>query len=177
MTATTQTQDTQNPVLPRIYYLPTRSATTTASGVHFAPPLHEPKSNTNPSLEAITYKLQDIRLRLLCNSDLRISKGNLQAMILDLCKSLEQTISHVHSIKGVSQAVGTQKIKAEGPLLSKRQQQVLYFASQGLRNKDIAEKLDLSMPTVTHHLSQAYKVLGVHSRGKAIAFCRESQLI
>lgn len=174
MNTVTSPQHGTSSSLPRIYSLYTPSTTISAQ---VPPSPHNTALSTPPSLEAITYKLQDIRLRLLTSTDLHSTKVDLTLMILELCKSLEQAISHVQDLKTTRQAQILQKFKLEGPMLSRRQLQVLNFASQGLSNKDIAERLDLSLPTVTHHLSQAYKTLGVRSRGKAIAICREKQII
>ncbi|MDH3894265.1 MAG: response regulator transcription factor [Chromatiales bacterium] len=52
--------------------------------------------------------------------------------------------------------------------LTPQQMKVLHFATQGLGNKQIAHKVHLSEQTVKAHLSEAYRVLGVHNRVEAV---------
>jgi DNA-binding NarL/FixJ family response regulator len=60
-------------------------------------------------------------------------------------------------------------IVTEAPLkLSKRQKQLLVMMEQGLSNRDIAEKLDISEHTVKVHLWRLFKRLGVKSRTQAV---------
>ncbi|HEY3761082.1 MAG TPA: response regulator transcription factor [Verrucomicrobiae bacterium] len=51
--------------------------------------------------------------------------------------------------------------------LSPREQEVLELLSQGCSNKEIAEKLSLSIETVTWHLKHIYSKLHVRSRTQA----------
>ena len=173
MLTSTSPQNEQSILLSRIYSTNLPTSKISVQGSTLVP---EVTPKVNLSLEAISYKLQDIRLRLLTRTDLRTTQIELQPMILELCKSLEQAILHIHEIKNALPTRTLHSLKPEGFLLSKRQVQALHFASQGLSNKDIAEKLNLRAPTVSHHLSQAYKALGVRSRGKAIAICREKRI-
>ncbi len=52
--------------------------------------------------------------------------------------------------------------------LSKRQKQLLVMMEQGLSNRDIAEKLDISEHTVKVHLWRLFKRMGVKSRTQAV---------
>lgn len=54
------------------------------------------------------------------------------------------------------------------PRLSPKQERVLCCLMEGLSNKDIAMKLDLSERTVKMHLTSVYQVLGVNTRSQAI---------
>ena len=55
--------------------------------------------------------------------------------------------------------------------LSGRERQIVMLAAKGLASKDIAERLFLSVRTVSNHLQHAYVKLGVSSRaGLAQAF-------
>ena len=56
-----------------------------------------------------------------------------------------------------------------GHQLTKREQELLELLSRRLSNKEIAEKLYISTPTVKKHISNLYKKLDVNSRKEAIA--------
>jgi len=56
---------------------------------------------------------------------------------------------------------------ADGQNLSPREQEVLELLSAGCANKEIAEKLSLSVETVTWHLKHIYTKLHVRSRTQA----------
>lgn len=56
--------------------------------------------------------------------------------------------------------------------LSKRQKQLILMLDQGLYNREIAEKLDISEHTVKVHLWRMYQRLGVNSRTQALHFAR-----
>ena len=53
-------------------------------------------------------------------------------------------------------------------LLSERETEVLKLAARGMSNKDIAEKLFISVRTVQAHLRSIFNKLGVGSRSEAI---------
>lgn len=58
---------------------------------------------------------------------------------------------------------------AEGPALTRREQEVLELLCQGLSNKEIAQTLFLGSDGVRYHLKQIYEKLHVHSRAQAMA--------
>jgi len=58
--------------------------------------------------------------------------------------------------------------------LTPREQQVLELVEQGMRNKDIAEALDIRPGTVKIHLKHIFEKTGVRGRyGLALASLRE----
>ncbi|MBN1583673.1 MAG: hypothetical protein JXA89_23405 [Anaerolineae bacterium] len=61
--------------------------------------------------------------------------------------------------------------------LTKRERQVLLLIGDGLSNRDIAEKLVVSLNTVKKHSSNLYGKLGVTSRTQAITRARELDLL
>lgn len=76
------------------------------------------------------------------------------------------------------EAVGMNSITAsavEG--LTLREQEILGLIVDGLANKEIAQRLTLTIGTVKWHVNQIYGKLGVRSRVQAIVRARELQLI
>jgi len=70
---------------------------------------------------------------------------------------------------------GIDKANATGPgptKLSKRQKQLILMLDQGLSNRDIAEKLNISEHTVKVHFWRLFRRLGVNSRTQALHFAR-----
>lgn len=55
-------------------------------------------------------------------------------------------------------------------ILSEREREVLILLAQGLNNKEIAQRLYLSVRTVEGHLANIYGKLGVHSRTEAALY-------
>ena len=58
---------------------------------------------------------------------------------------------------------------AEGPILSRRETQILDLLSRGLLYKEIASDLDISVGTVRTHIGRIYEKLHVRSRSQAVA--------
>jgi DNA-binding CsgD family transcriptional regulator/tetratricopeptide (TPR) repeat protein len=59
------------------------------------------------------------------------------------------------------------RTRANAACLTPRELEVLPLLAQGLRNAEIAERLQVSPKTVDHHVSAILGKLGVHSRGQA----------
>ncbi len=57
---------------------------------------------------------------------------------------------------------------AERPNLTPRQQQLVGLVAQGLTNKEIASRLNLSQYTIKNHLSRIMKQVDADSRGDAV---------
>lgn len=53
--------------------------------------------------------------------------------------------------------------------LSDRQREVLHYVAQGLRNKDIADRMFITADTVKQHLSDIAFRLGTTGRAHAVA--------
>ena len=60
--------------------------------------------------------------------------------------------------------------------MTKRQFEVLLLISDGLTNKEIAERLVISPATVNTHLNAIYRKLDVSSRTAAMRYVIEHQL-
>jgi DNA-binding NarL/FixJ family response regulator len=64
--------------------------------------------------------------------------------------------------------------RADGAQLTKREGQILDLLAQGLANKEIAARLDLSSETVHVHLRRVYDKLHVRSRTEALIKYRDA---
>ena len=60
--------------------------------------------------------------------------------------------------------------------LTPQQLKVLHLATQGLGNKQIAHRANISEQTVKAHLSEAYRGLGVHNRVEAVVVAVRLQM-
>ena len=61
--------------------------------------------------------------------------------------------------------------------LSERELEILTLVATGMSNREIANELVLSLPTIKWHTSNIYGKLGVHNRTTAVARARELQLL
>ncbi len=60
--------------------------------------------------------------------------------------------------------------------LTVRERQVIALIAEGLKNKQIAERLFISQTTVTHHLSSIYSKLGVSDRLELLVYSFANKL-
>jgi two-component system, NarL family, nitrate/nitrite response regulator NarL len=60
--------------------------------------------------------------------------------------------------------------------LTERERQVIALIAQGLKNRQIAERLFISPTTVTHHLSSIYSKLGVSDRLELVVYAFANKL-
>jgi DNA-binding NarL/FixJ family response regulator len=60
--------------------------------------------------------------------------------------------------------------------LSERERQVIVLIAEGLKNRQIAERLFISPTTVTHHLSSIYSKLGVSDRLELVIYSFANKL-
>lgn len=63
------------------------------------------------------------------------------------------------------------------PRLTLRQVEILQFAAQGLSNKEMAEKLSVSVHTIKYHLGEIFQRLQVKNRDEAVEYAARSGLI
>ena len=79
---------------------------------------------------------------------------------------------------GLSAATNTRSsAQLSGQLLSPRESEVLILVSEGLTNKEIANRLGISEGTVKGHRKRIHEKLGVSSRSQAISRARELLII
>lgn len=60
--------------------------------------------------------------------------------------------------------------------LTEREREVITLIAQGLKNKQIADRLFISQTTVTHHLSSIYAKLGVSDRLELVVYAFANKL-
>ena len=58
--------------------------------------------------------------------------------------------------------------QAEGPVLTRREREILQLLAMGLSNQEMAEKLVIAEGTLKRHVANVYQKLGVHNRTQAI---------
>lgn len=61
--------------------------------------------------------------------------------------------------------------------LTKREMEILGLLAEGYSNREIAERLVLTIGTVKDHVHNIYQKLGVHNRTRAIAHARQLRLL
>ena len=101
---------------------------------------------------------------LEAGADAFIEKSNSPAQIIAALRSILVTEEQA-AIEDAATPAGPTK-------LSKRQKQLILMLDQGLSNRDIAEKLDISEHTVKVHFWRLFRRLGVNSRTQALHFAR-----
>jgi DNA-binding NarL/FixJ family response regulator len=97
-------------------------------------------------------------------ADVFIEKSNSPAQIIAALRGL--------LVSEEDAAAGDAATPAGPTKLSKRQKQLILMLDQGLSNRDIAEKLNISEHTVKVHFWRLFRRLGVNSRTQALHFAR-----
>ena len=87
------------------------------------------------------------------------------------------SLSYAKKIWSVFQAGTTPKIDGLMDPISERELEVLYLIAAGLSNREIADKLFISLNTVKTHTKNINSKLGVNSRIKAVARAKELGLL
>ena len=85
------------------------------------------------------------------------------ARMMNFCQGLNPAGQAAHSA-------------AAFPELTEREREVLTLIAQGVSNKEIAEKLVISMKTVSNHITNIFSKLQVADRAQAIIRAREAGL-
>ena len=89
--------------------------------------------------------------------------------------SIEEILAETKDAALVQTAGLAATAAREDDALSPREREVLDLLTQGLRNREIAERLFISEVTVKAHLRRAYGKLGVSSRAEAIIAMQHQQ--
>ncbi|MEK7872690.1 MAG: response regulator transcription factor [Chloroflexota bacterium] len=91
-----------------------------------------------------------------------------------------ESVLHPAIAVKVARLWGRRRVKVEqepAEALSPREREVMDLAAKGLRNKDIAEKLSISVRTVEGHFNSIFAKLGVSSRVEAILYAVSSHSV
>jgi ATP/maltotriose-dependent transcriptional regulator MalT len=83
---------------------------------------------------------------------------------------LKDDDNHVRVMAKKAVAMLREHIKDPGEVLTRRENEVLKYMSQGVSNAEIAESLYITEPTVKTHVTRIFQKLGVTKRTQAAAF-------
>lgn len=78
--------------------------------------------------------------------------------------------------QGLNAGIQTGHVAQAFPELTEREREVLALIAKGVSNKEIAEKLVISMKTVSNHITNIFSKLQVADRAQAIIRAREAGL-
>jgi len=87
------------------------------------------------------------------------------------------SLSYAQKLWSVFKATRPPKTEALLDPISERELEVLHLMAAGLSNREISEKLFISLNTVKTHTKNIHSKLGVNSRTKAIARAKELRLL
>ena len=87
------------------------------------------------------------------------------------------SLSYARKLMSVFRASTPPKIEGQMDAISERELEVLYLIAAGLSNREIAEKLFISLNTVKTHTKNINSKLDVNSRTKAVVRAKELKLI
>lgn len=125
---------------------------------------------------AVAYCLKDIKFARLLQIIQLVAEGGiwLDSMISD---NLISMISFISKQTEFIYPDGPKDNFAANIELTLREQQILKLITEGLNNKDIAEKLSLSVYTVKNHVSNIISKLAVSDRTQAAILALKEGLI
>ena len=121
-----------------------------------------------------SYKLTSVYTRLLNKTNSSKAK---KALLMGNKELMEFTRKIYQNITSHPDTPAKGSGKPEIEELSTRELEVLHLLSQGLSNRDISQKLFLSVGTVKWHTSNIYGKMGVRSRSEAVALARNLKLL
>jgi DNA-binding NarL/FixJ family response regulator len=129
-------------------------------------------------VHAVKAKFPDVPLVVVTSSDANEYEAPCLEAGADLfIEKTQNPNSIIDALRSV--LVGEEEDAADGAAapavptkLSKRQKQLILMLDQGLSNRDIAEKLNISEHTVKVHFWRLFRRLGVNSRTQALHFAR-----
>jgi DNA-binding NarL/FixJ family response regulator len=99
----------------------------------------------------------------------RAKRDELLDAIRDVCSGGSPMTSSIARKVVQSFQQAAPPVAAEAAQLAPREQEVLNLIAQGYANKEIADKLQVSIPTIKTYIRRIYEKLHVRSRGAAVA--------
>jgi LuxR family maltose regulon positive regulatory protein len=116
-----------------------------------------------------------------------VSKGNHVAELLEEILAVKKrdhdaseagfSLAYAQKIRSTFKTVTPPKIEGLMDSISKRELEVLHLIAAGLSNREIAEKLFISLNTVKTHTKNINSKLDVNSRTRAVARAKELGLL
>jgi DNA-binding NarL/FixJ family response regulator len=89
----------------------------------------------------------------------------------------EQWVDRAAMTRGLDHAVRTGPGAPTGATLTPREVEVVKMVAQGMRNREIAEKMSISEGTVKIHLHNTYDKLGVDGRLELLLYAQEKGIV
>jgi DNA-binding CsgD family transcriptional regulator len=112
--------------------------------------------------------------------------GNLRTLAvttLEVPAALDGGFTLVHIVRPAREAshparsdrgAGNGSADAAPPPLTGREREILEWVAAGLQNKEVAQRLDISLATVRNHIHNMLEKLGVHSKLEAVSLAFRS---
>lgn len=99
--------------------------------------------------------------------------------IENLLEALDEIVSGGSPLSGnvARKVISSMRTESTDIQLTKQESALLKFMIDGYSNKEISEKMFISLPTVKFHTSNIYKKLGVGSRAEAVAKAINMKLV
>lgn len=110
------------------------------------------------------------------------------AGFVEKTRSVEEVLAAVRSA-AAGEALVTPKLlarllprlrrgnRAEGPVLTEREREVLQYVAEGLSNAEIGQRLSVSVHTVRNHIANISGKLGAHSKLEVLAIALRDGLL
>ncbi len=98
--------------------------------------------------------------------------------LVHLIQSLDESTAIVRAVNRLAPPAPLQDPAPAGPAplppLTGREREILQWVAGGLQNKEIADKLDISLATVRNHIHHILEKLNVHSKLEAVSLAFRS---
>ena len=92
-------------------------------------------------------------------------------------QSLSTQVSEIPQVPPLPPSSAVQPTTHATAGLTKREREVLRLLTEGLTNPQIAQRLVVSLPTVSTHVASIFNKLGVNSRSAATRYAVEHHLV
>ena len=107
---------------------------------------------------------------------LKDSESNILKKAISTVYSGEEYID-ITMVPMLKEKMAQEEIIQEDDKLTKREIEVLKLLAEGLFNKEIAYKLDISEKTVKNHVSNIFKKIGVFDRTQAAVYAIKNNIV
>jgi DNA-binding NarL/FixJ family response regulator len=122
------------------------------------------------SSEFIELHIYNLKKRM---SDVKHDRVAWEAAATEMCRTLDLMLVRAKQLMTDDTLHFHKRNGANSVTLTQKQLNAIFYASKGLKNKQIAKELDVTVGSVSQILSRAYRILGVSSRYEAIVKCRD----